>query len=119
MMEWKDYDDFERKYGSDVNPENYALRYSTWSTYNTTGYYLKEGYIKIEDIVGITGGQPGVIWIWDKYESIIYEIRKRYNIPDLFMNWEYFADELLKYYKNNFENYEIPKKYSSYNPHEP
>lgn len=28
-MEWTDYDEFERKYGSDNNPENYVKRMST------------------------------------------------------------------------------------------
>ena len=36
-MDWDDYDDFERKYGSDVNPENYALRASTSNWFNTMG----------------------------------------------------------------------------------
>ena len=27
-MEWKDYDDFEKKYGSDYNLDNYAKRMS-------------------------------------------------------------------------------------------
>lgn len=29
-MEWTDYDDFERKYGSDYNPDNYAKRMVVW-----------------------------------------------------------------------------------------
>lgn len=30
-LEWSDYDDFERKYGSDLDPDNFAMRYATWS----------------------------------------------------------------------------------------
>lgn len=29
-MWWEDYDDFERKYGSDNNEDSYAERYSFW-----------------------------------------------------------------------------------------
>ena len=31
-MEWVDYDDFEKKYGSDTNPIAYAQRLTMWST---------------------------------------------------------------------------------------
>jgi len=36
-MEWRDYDDFERKYGSDFNMDNFAKRSTAWTTYSTFG----------------------------------------------------------------------------------
>ncbi len=35
-MEWEDFDDYYRKYGSENNPENYALRFSTWGRRKTS-----------------------------------------------------------------------------------
>ena len=42
-MEWDDYADFERKYGSDNNPKAYAQRLTLWNTYNNSGVLLKTG----------------------------------------------------------------------------
>jgi hypothetical protein len=41
-MEWTDYDDFERKYGSDANPDNYAKRFTVWSSCNVLGHLLRK-----------------------------------------------------------------------------
>jgi hypothetical protein len=42
-MEWKDYDDFERNYGSDDNPENFNKRSIVWNTYDSLGILLLKG----------------------------------------------------------------------------
>ena len=40
-MEWSDYDDFEKKYGSDVNLDNFAKRQSTFYLFDTLGNMLR------------------------------------------------------------------------------
>ena len=40
-MEWTDHEDFERKYGSDNNPENFAMRAAFWHNLNTQGMLLQ------------------------------------------------------------------------------
>lgn len=42
-MEWEDYADFERKYGSDNNPKANAQRNSIWLAFNNYGVLLKNG----------------------------------------------------------------------------
>jgi len=42
-MDWDDYADFERKYGSDNNPKAYAQRLSIWNALNNYGVLLKKG----------------------------------------------------------------------------
>jgi hypothetical protein len=49
-MEWEDWDDYNRKYGSENNPENYALRYSTWSRINGVGLLVKTGLIDVGSV---------------------------------------------------------------------
>ncbi len=39
--EWRDYDDFEHKYGSDFNVNAAAKRYNMYSMYNEVGALLK------------------------------------------------------------------------------
>ena len=54
-MDWKDYDDFERKYGSDNDPDNYAKRMSVWQNYNMLGHLLKKNVADAETLY-ISGG---------------------------------------------------------------
>ncbi len=49
-MEWADYDDFERKYGSDNNLDNFAIRNHIMSKFSTLGYMLKKGLIDRESL---------------------------------------------------------------------
>ncbi|MHA2164019.1 MAG: DUF4760 domain-containing protein [Candidatus Thorarchaeota archaeon] len=117
-LEWSDYDDFEKKYGSDHNPDNYAMRYAAWSNFNRLGYLLKEGLIEIEHLQGLFSGAGGALWHWHKYESIIKEQRKRYNLPTLFVWFEYLANEMVRWYKMNGYSFLVPEKYVSYVPDE-
>jgi len=47
-MEWENYDDFERKFGSDVDPGNFARRYSLMYIYDGIGYLLQEKQMDID-----------------------------------------------------------------------
>ena len=72
-MEWTDYDDFERKYGSDNNPDNYGKRTHLWSQGDTLGYMLKKGLIDKELLFDRMG--TGFVYIWVKFEKVIKENR--------------------------------------------
>jgi len=112
--EWKDYEDFENKYGSDNNIDSAAKRYSVWSDYNTIGTMVRNGIINIEDLYDM--GQLGIVFLWAKYRSIIEEGRKRYNGKNYLRDFEYLADEVLKYVKVNDPEYRIPESLTRYVP---
>ena len=54
-MEWRDYDDFEKKYGSDFNVHAASQRFSVWLTFNKLGYMLSKGLVDAEDIYEMGG----------------------------------------------------------------
>ena len=93
-MEWKDYDDFERKYGSSVNIDSYAKRFSALYEFNGVGYLLKDGLIDMDtayslaDTIGLE--------LWRKFEPIVREQRVRYNVPEMFADLEFLAAEIAK-----------------------
>ena len=93
-MEWTDFEDFQRKYDSSVNRENYVLRASTFNSYKSLGYFLYKGDIDIESIFHLTG--DGALILWNKFKPIIYEQRKQQNDPKLLYWFEYLCDELVK-----------------------
>jgi hypothetical protein len=111
-MEWKDYDDFERKYGSDNNPEAYSKRLALWSYYNNLGYLVSEGLIDSDTLFDMQG--EGTIWQWMKWEPIIKEIRIRYKQPELAKWFDYLAERLVEVRRRRGLNVELPKTFMRY-----
>lgn len=111
-MEWEDYDDFERKYGSDANIEAAAMRYAAWGTYDHLGYMLKTGMINADDLWVVQG--LGTIYQWTKWEPIIIEQRRRYNGEDWMQDFEYLAREMSKIKANKDPSFKIPETFAKY-----
>ena len=113
--EWKDYDDFEKKYGTDNNQESYARRISMWRTYNGLGSMLKNNMINAE-VLHDHGGDNS-IWMWAKFESIIRKQRKLYHTGDSFLwGFEYLAGEMMKVAKMRDPSFKIPDTFMMYVP---
>ena len=113
-MEWTDYDEFERKYGSDNNPDNFAKRVTHWNLYNTQGMLLMNGLVDSDTLFGASGAAP--ILHWKKFGSVIKEIRRRYSSPLLAKGFEYLADENRKYLEQKGFTVELPDTYYQYIP---
>lgn len=113
-MEWTDYDDFERKYGSDFNPDNYAKRQVVWGAYDTLGHALKRGLIDRDLLLERFGNTP--MFYWTKFGDIIKEIRRRYNRPLSNIYFEYLAEESRKYMQERGLDTTIPDTFYSYVP---
>ncbi len=88
-MEWDDYADFERKYGSDNNPKAYLQRNTLWWAFNNYGVLLKKGLIDPEMVYDAAGG--GIIMCWEKWRLIIMEQRVRYLGSNYLEHWEYLV----------------------------
>jgi len=113
-MEWRDYDDFEKKYGSDFNVRAASQRFSVWLTFNKLGYMLSKGLVDAEDIYE-TGGLS-CIFQWEKWEAIIRENRRRYNGVDYLSYFEYLAGEMNKVKLMKDPSYVFPKTGVKYVP---
>ena len=113
-MEWEDYDDFERKYGSDNNEDSYAERYSFWYFMNNIGFLLQENLINVKTANAIVS--QFALWNWEKFKDVIYTQRQVYNMPDFMEGFEYLADELTKYRASMGLSTEPPEGYGSYQP---
>ena len=96
-MEFKDYDDYLSKYDSKTNPELAAKRFSLWASFDMIGYLLKLGHITSEMVYEQSGNSMLLHWL--KWEPIIREIRVRRNAPDYMANFEYVANEIVKFRK--------------------
>jgi hypothetical protein len=50
-MEWSNYDEFEKKYGSDNNLDNYAKRMHVFYDYTAIGNLMKDGLVDAETLI--------------------------------------------------------------------
>ena len=94
IMEWKDFEDFRKKYDSTVNTGNYVKRQAFWNTCDLIGYQYREGLVDIGTVYN--AGGIFISYSWLKFRPIIEEYRKtEYGVDD-YENYEYVANELLK-----------------------
>jgi hypothetical protein len=94
MMQWRDFDDFMKKYDSRVNLENYSKRMSLWYQYDMMGYLYKSGLIDLDTVANVGGSFP--FWDWFKFKPIIEEYRKTDIGPRGLSNWEYLAEAVMR-----------------------
>lgn len=111
-MEWKDYDDFEKKYGSDNNLDNYAKRMSVWNLYNTLGMLLREKLIEPELLYSINN--VSICLMWNIFKDVIAENRRRYGGRDNFSDFEFLNDEILRVKLGRDPSFKLPEKITRY-----
>ena len=112
-MEWKDYDDFERKYGSDYNLDNAAKRFCVWGTYNTLGMLVREKLVEPELLYPILSG---VLNHWTKFKDVIKEQRKVYSSKDSFSDFEFLYNEIHRVALSRDPSFKIPETLTHYVP---
>jgi hypothetical protein len=81
---------------------------------NSRGAILRKGILSIEDLFDSAG--PGVVILWVKYKQIIEENRRRYNGQKYMRDFEYYANEMLKYVKAHDSSYKFPETLDKYVP---
>ena len=94
-MEWTDFDDFEKKYDSRINPDNAALRLSMWGRCEKVGQLYREGLLDLDTIE--TGGNVLIQYLWTKFKPIIEAYRMRQWMPYYYSDFESVAKKLIEY----------------------
>jgi len=95
---WDNFDDFERKYGLDVNPEAFNQRHAALNWGNFLGNLWKKNLIDRE--IAYNTLPFAISQIWNKFKPIIEEQRVRYNFgPDYLSGLEFMANETEKMWK--------------------
>jgi len=105
-MEWRDYDDFEKKYGSDTNPENFSKRMIVWGVYDSLGMLLKQG-LADKDILYNSQILYGCTYVWHKYRDVLEETKRLYSGVDAWAGFEYLVNEMLRMKKIRDPNYKV------------
>ena len=105
-MEWRDFDDFTKKYDSTVNPDNFAKRNAVWNTCDILGYQYMSGQLDLGTLWTIYN--KAVPRTWSKFGSIIEEYKKRGELyKHTYEHFEYLAYELSKILKEAEPSFEM------------
>jgi hypothetical protein len=113
-MEWSDYDDFEKKYGSDYNVDNYAKRMYIFYYFEALGDLLKAGLADAETLYSVIWLVP--ITVWMKFLPTITENRKRYTGKDGWSGFEYLVNRMLEIKRQHDPGYVVPDALTRYVP---
>ena len=92
VWKWRDFEDYDAKYGELTNIEATGKLNSVLGYWNGVGVLVKRGLIDsdlIYDMKRLT-----VIELWDKFSPIILEWRRRYSAPQIYVGIESLVDEL-------------------------
>ena len=114
-MEWKDYDDYEKKYGSDNNPEIFNKRSTVWGVFDSLGILLLKG-LADKDILYNCQAVFASAFLWSKYRLVLEENRRRYIGKDGYIGLEYLGREMLRTKQIRDPEYKIPESNWRYIP---
>ena len=89
--EWEDYDDWERKYESDLDA--LSLRATLGKYYEGIGVLIKRGLVDptlVDDLMS-----SAIIMYWRKFSPIIEEGRRRSGLPQRAEYQEYLYNQIM------------------------
>jgi hypothetical protein len=96
--EFKDYDDFVKRYGSiwDWDSEKeLELKSSFGQVLNTAelfGFLLKRKAVDADFLYEVFPG----LGLWEKVKPVVEGERRKYNVPGMFEGFEYYYNEMKK-----------------------
>ena len=97
QMQWSDFDDFQKKYDSSVNPESYAKRAAVGSAFNSIGKQIRSGIIDLDAIDDSTAYM--IVVTWSKFEPVFERYRELEWSKDYLSDFEYLSGVLMKRFK--------------------
>jgi len=93
-FEWKDFDDWQRKYHPQEDLETWTSWVSVARFFSGIGTMAKRKLIDVGMVDNIMGGP--VIWTWEKMEPIVKESKVSLKRPQLWDDFEYLYNEIKK-----------------------
>jgi len=94
QFDWKDFDDWKKKYGPETNIEAYSSFAALGNYFKGVGVLLNKKLIDMSLVENLIS--PAALRYWEKYEPVIKGFREHYKFPEAW-NWvEYLYSELKK-----------------------
>jgi hypothetical protein len=91
-IQWRDFEDFKKKYDSSVNPGSYVKRNSLLVQYDNVGRQYRSGVIDLDAFGSVSA--YALVLAWLKFKPVIEGYRGSEYPRDGFSDFEYIADAL-------------------------
>jgi len=101
MWEYKNYEEFEEKYGLKTNPDENTYWHLDANFLEGVGILVNRGLVSVSLVESWMGFW--VIGHWEKFSPYIREFRVRYNDPRIFIENEKLYEKVKEYRRNNFK----------------
>ena len=82
--EWSDYEDFKSKYSPDASLEQWNKFTSVLVLFEGIGLLVSKGLVEPNYVNALMGVR--MCWFWEKYEQVLMELRKEWDVP-AFSEW--------------------------------
>jgi hypothetical protein len=92
IWEFRDYEDFFKKYGPDVNPDEHAIFDMNCSYYEGIGVLVRRGVISPDLVYDLMYGS--IIYFWEHFLPIFEGLRTRFASPIIFGDVEFLYNEM-------------------------
>ena len=92
LWKWRDFEDFDVKYGEITNNEAAGKMNALLGYWNGVGVLVQKRLIDPELIYDMK--RLTIIELWDKFSPVIFEWRRRYSAPQIYIGMEYLVEEL-------------------------
>jgi len=94
-LEYENYDDFVKKYGSIMSDSPASMAFHAISNYfEGVGVLLKRKLVDLDIVKDYYG--ESVVVVWKKLEPLISGVRKEFNMPRAWEPFEYLYSEFTK-----------------------
>jgi hypothetical protein len=94
-LEYNDFEDFQKKYGRDNNPEGWSKISSFLTFLQGLGVLVREEYVDVKLVVMLMSSD--ILTSWRVVEPWILESRIRYNRPSFGIEMEYLYNSIIEY----------------------
>ena len=106
-IEWTDWEDFEKRWGTGGgNYEYAATRISIMKKFENIGWLLKKGLLNPDWCYSQFHADATPLWV--KYEPYVMQMRKKYNSPTIYIGFEYLGRRFIEIEKKKGINAIIP-----------
>ena len=92
IWQFKDYEEFFKKYGPDVNPDGHAIFDMNCSYYEGIGVLVRRGVISPDLVYDLMYGS--IIYFWERFLPIFLGLRERFSSPIIFGDVEFLYNEM-------------------------
>ena len=92
LWKWEDFDDFLEKYGPEKNLDEFMKWVVVTTHLENMGLIAYEKMVDIRFVSNLIGS--GIQDLWEKYEPILIEWRKRSSLPKIMPMTEYLYEQI-------------------------